>query len=82
MTIKTTRFHNAKILRGGRKFSGYRSTIYFQMGDVQYFNTYHIADGFLEVAFYNGNRILIEHNETDFAIKYEKSRLTNITGMN
>lgn len=74
MTIKTTRFLNAKVDRRKKILIGFRSEVYFQMGDVQYFNTYHLADGFIEVAFYNGNRILIEHNVTDFAIKYEESR--------
>ena len=82
MTVKTTRFFITKRNVTKGIIEGYRKTIYFQMGDVQYFNCYKYSDGLLDVNFYNGNRILIEHSEQDFLINYEKSRLSNYTNLN
>ena len=61
---------------------GYRKEIYFQVEDVQFFNRYKYSDNLIDVSFYNGNRILIEHNFQDFLIEYERTRQTNYLSMN
>ena len=62
MTMKSTRFFVIERLLSKKLIKGYRKEIYFQVEDVQFFNRYKYSDNLIDVSFYNGNRILIEHN--------------------
>lgn len=80
MTIKTTRFFVTKV--SNKIVEGMRRDMYFQMGDVQYFSNFKHSDKLLFVTFYNGMQIVIEHDWQDFLICYEKSRISNLAGLN
>ena len=82
MTMKSTRFFVIQRQPSKRILKGYRKEIYFQIEDVQYFNLHKYSDNLIEVYFYNGNRILIEHNLQDFLIEYERTRQNNFLNLN
>jgi len=80
MTFKTTRFYVRKV--STKVVEGIRRVTYFQMGDVAYFGHYKHSEHLLLVTFYNGLQMVIEHPEQDFLICYEKSRISNLAGLN
>tara|TARA_R110000868_G_scaffold158025_2_gene385708 strand:+ start:1611 stop:1859 length:249 start_codon:yes stop_codon:yes gene_type:complete len=82
MTMKSTRFFIVHRQPEKKILKGYRKEIYFQMEDVQFFNKYKYSDNLIDVSFYNGNRILLEHNFQDFLIQYERTRQSNYLNLN
>ena len=82
MTMKSTRFFVIQRQPEKKILKGYRKEIYFQMEDVQFFNQYKYSDNLIDVSFYNGNRILLEHDYNDFLNQYEKTRQNNYLNLN
>lgn len=82
MTMKSTRFFVIEREPAKKILKGYRKSIHFQMEHVQFFNQYKYSDTLLDVSFYNGNRILLEHDYDEFLKDYERTRQTNYLSMN